>query len=318
VVGMGIVAGVVLGIFIACVSFVVTLSRSPNIRHTFTAQTRRANVERSIAEQAYLRAHGENVRGFTLQGVLFFGTASRLLDEIRGTLANTRVVLLDFRLVHGIDGSSIVAMKRVHAICREAGVQLVLTALTPRMATLLSRGGFDLAAAHVRRFAELDRGLEWCEDFLLSEANAGGTLADVLRKTLSDDGVRRLFEACEHRQIAKGAVLVRQGEPSNEMFFVQRGRVHVLLQVGQVEESKRLRTYGAGTIVGEMGFYSGEPRSADIFAEQDTEVVCISRERLEAIERSDPELARALHRHVILTLAQRLRAANDEIRVLFS
>jgi len=68
--------------------------------------------------------------------------------------------------------------------------------------------------------------------------------------------------------------------------------------------------------VGEMGFYSGEPRSADIVAEKDTRVLCIVRERLAEIELAHPALARDIHRHVINSLAQRVRSSNDEIRLL--
>ena len=126
------------------------------------------------------------------------------------------------------------------------------------------------------------------------------------------------MELGEHRRVAAGQVVVRQGEASDELIFVISGRVQVLLQLNtrDTEESKRLRTYGPGSVVGEMGFFSGEPRSADIVAEVDAEVLCITRECNARIENLHPELARAIHRHVINTLAQRLRSANDEIRLL--
>ncbi len=315
---LGMVAGVVIGIFIACMSLAVTLSRSPNVRHAFTAQSRRANVERPAEELARLRSRGGAVRGFSLQGVLFFGTAARLLDEIRHSLANTAIVLLDFRLVHGADGSSIVMLKRVQTVCRDAGVRLVLTGLTPRMAGVLARGGLELDAAHVRRFPDIDRGLEWCEEFLLGKGDAARSLDDMLNEALSAVGARIFVEVCERRRVAAGDALVRAGEPSNEMFFVASGRVQVLLRLENVglEEAKRLRAFGPGTVVGEMGFYSGEPRSADIVAVQDTEVLVVSRERMTEFEESQPALARSIHRHVINTLAQRLRCSNDEIRTL--
>lgn len=317
VVALGIVAGVVIGIFVACVSFAVTLSRTPNVRHAFTAESRRANVERTPEQLVRLREHGAALRGYTLQGVLFFGTAIHLLDEIRRGLADTRIVLLDFRLIHGADGSSIVVLKRVHSICREAGVRLVLTGLTARMASQLARGGFDLGARHVRRFADVDRGLEWCEEFILGKTDVSRSLADVLDESLTRIGSRLLFEMCERREVPAGEFLVRQGEASNEMFFVEEGRVHVLLRLGAgVDDSKRLRTYGPGTVVGEMGFYSGEPRSADIVAEKPTCVLCLTRERMAEIENDHPALARAIHRHVINSLAQRIRSANDEIKLL--
>lgn len=315
---MGIVAGVVFGIFVACVTLAVTLSRSPNIRHRFTAQNRRANIERTPDELEKLRAHGGAMRGYSLQGVLFFGTAARLLDEIRGGLANTGVVLLDFRLVQGADGSSVVMLKRVQTVCREAGVRLVITGLTTRMASMLARGGVELSGANVRRFADLDRGLEWCEDFILGQNDATRSLADVLDEALTRVGSRILTQKCEYRRLAAGELLVRQGEPSNEMFFVESGRVQVLLRLEgmSIDDSKRLRSYGPGTVVGEMGFYSGESRSADIVAEKDTQVLCITREQLAEIEVAHPALARSIHRYVINILSQRLRCSNDEIRML--
>lgn len=317
VAALGIVAGVIFGVFIACVSFAVTLSRSPNVRHSFTAGNRRANVERTPEQLTRLRNEGAALRGYSLQGVLFFGTAIRLLDEIRAALADTRIVLLDFRLIHGADGSAIVVLKRVQAVCREAGVHLVLTGLTPRMAALIAAGGFDLKAPHVRQFADLDRGLEWCEDFLLKDTDAPWVLAEVLDRALTPPGSRLLGVLCEKRRLSAGETLIRQGDPSDEMFLVERGRVRVLLRLGpNADDWKRLRTYGPGTVVGEMGFFSSEPRSADVVAEAESEVLCITRERLTEMETSHPELARAIHRHVINTLAQRVRSANDEIRLL--
>lgn len=318
VIWLGIVAGVVIGIFIACMSLAVTLSRSPNVRHAFTAQSRRANVERTPDELERLRSGGGAMRGFSLQGVVFFGTAARLLDEIRGSLANTAIVLLDFRLVHGADGSSIVMLQRVQTVCLEAGVRLVLTGLTPHMAGMLARGGFELGAAHVRRFTDLDRGLEWCEEFILGQTDVARLLPEVLDEALTREGCRIFVEMCEQRRVAAGEALVRQGEPSDEMFFVVSGRVQVLLRLegDRADEAKRLRAFGPGTVVGEMGFYSGEPRSADILAEKETEVLCVTRERMAEIEEVHPALARSIHRHVINTLAQRLRCSNDEIRTL--
>jgi sulfate permease, SulP family len=315
----GVTPGVMLGAVIACVSLAFTLSRSPTIRSMFTAKTRRANVERTPEQLASLADQGGALRGFVLQGVLFFGTTSRVLETIRRLLQQTRIVLLDFRLVQGVDGSSTMVLKRLHTICRDAGVQLVLTGLPTSVEQLLRRAGFALDAPHVRRFADLDRGLEWCEDYLLNELTALGPLTDPLRTALTPGDVQILFEAFEQRTLAAGSIIVTQGSASDEMFMVLRGRVHVLLPVqgqGPSAFAKRLRTYGAGTIVGEMSFYSDEPRSADLMAEEETHVLCITRERLAVLEREQPAFALRFHRHVIRTLSHRLRAANDEIRQL--
>ena len=318
VAAFGIVPGVVCGIFIACVTLAVTLSRSPNVRYSFTAENRRANVERPREQLKRLQAEGGALRGYALQGVLFFGTAIRLLDEVRGSLGKTRIVLLDFRLVQGIDASAIVVLKRVQSVCHDANVQLVLTGLPEHLTSRLTAGGFSLASPQVWNFADLDRGLEWAEEFLLGPADAALSLCDVLDGALGRVGTRLLLELGEPRQFGAGDKLARAGDPSDEFMFVTHGRVQILMCLpGQgTMNAKRLRSCGSGSIVGEMGFFSGEPRSADIVAETDAGVLCITRARYAEIEARHPTLARDLNRHIINTLAQRVRLANDEIRVL--
>src|SRR6185503_5320425 len=112
---------------------------------------------------------------------------------------------------------------------------------------------------HVRRFTDLDRGLEWAEEFILGVAETPQSLTDVLDGELTRVGTRLLLELGQRRQLAAGEKLVRHGDPSEELMFVMSGRVQVLLSLGgaDTEASKRLRTYGPGSIVGEMGFFSG-------------------------------------------------------------
>ena len=80
---------------------------------------------------------------------------------------------------------------------------------------------------------------------------------------------------------------------------------------------KRVRTYETGTIVGEMGFYSGARRSADIVADKKTTLLKLTKEQMKEMERRDPELAARLHRYVIWLLSLRLSAANEELLMLF-
>jgi Sulfate permease and related transporters (MFS superfamily) len=314
---LGIVPGVVLGTFISCASFTVAMSRSRNVRHAFTAQTYRSNVERSAAQLERLRTEGAALRGFVLDGVLFFGTASRLLEEIRASLAQTKIVLLDFRRVQGVDGSAIVVLRRVEALCRDLSSKLVLTGLSPELEERLARGGFDFAAPHVRRFADLDRGLEWGEEQILGGAETTSETLDALLG-LPPDESGALKQACERRRFVPGELLMRYDEASDTLFFIERGRVHVMLPPEQegAPVALRLRTYGPGSILGEMGFYTGERRSADVVVEEEVEALCLTRERLAELETTHPALAHTLQRIVIRNLSQRLRAANEEIRDL--
>ncbi|MEZ0218211.1 MAG: SulP family inorganic anion transporter [Rariglobus sp.] len=312
----GVVTGVTLGIIIACLSFIVSLSRSPTIKYAFTAENRRSNVERPAEHAAWLRSRGASLHGFVLQGVLFFGTAHHVLEQIRGTLAQTRFALLDFRLVHDVDGSATLVLAKLQTLCRDAGIQLIFTGLSPEVETVLRRNAFNLEKPALRRFADLDHGLEWCEDALIAESAGLAGLTTHFDGLMTADELKLLGEFFEGVELAAGASLAKQGDSSDAMFLVESGRVSVSLHLDGHDARKRLRTYGPGTVLGEMGLYTRAPRSADMIADTATRVLRLTVERVAALEAAHPALALKLHRHVVRTLAERLHAANDEVRLL--
>jgi SulP family sulfate permease len=108
---------------------------------------------------------------------------------------------------------------------------------------------------------------------------------------------------------------MRRGDPGDALYFVERGEVSVFVSLGD-EKRKRVRTLSAGTVVGEMALYSGQPRSADVVAETACRVQRLSAERFARLEREHPSVAIQFHTFVVRLLAYRLAAANDEIRAL--
>lgn len=316
--GMG--PGVVLGLVTACVSFVFTLSKSPTIRHSFSLLDRRSNVERPAQQGEILRAQGSAMRGFALQGFLFFGTTSRLLDEVRAVLSETRFVLLDFRLVHGVDGSSTVALKKLRMLCAEAGITLILSGMSTSVESVLRLGGVEADGAKLRMFPDIDHALEWCEDQLIAAALPHAELVAALAGILTAEEVAYLVAHFERIDVAQDAPLIKQGESSDSMFIIEQGRVSVYLRLGDGVNSGgrrlRLRTFTLGTVVGEMGLYTGAPRAADVVADEPTRAIKLGGAQVAALEKRMPDLANKLHRFVVRSLAQRLAGANAQLNAL--
>jgi SulP family sulfate permease len=103
----------------------------------------------------------------------------------------------------------------------------------------------------------------------------------------------------------RGERILAQGGPSDELVFIESGRVSV--RVGTPEGgSVRIASMTTGTIVGELGFYRREPRSADVVADEPTAAYVLTRERLRALELEDPDLAAAIHTTIITLLTDRL------------
>lgn len=313
VAAFGIVPGVIMGVVIASLSFVVTFSLQSVVKQRFTAATRRSNVERTPGELAWLAEHGGRLHGFVLQGHIFFGTASSLLEEIRAVLGKGEALLIDFWLVRGIDASSVVVLRKLLRLAGERNTQLVFSGLDDNLRARFAACGLPLEKTPARLFTDLDRGLEWAESQLLTGARPEISLTEALG--LRDRGdAEALAARFELLDLPAGRALFKRGEPSNSLYLLLRGQVSVHLQLPGSDYTKRLRSYGPGTIVGEMGFYGDAPRSADVVADVATRVARLDLEQLKSLELARPDLAAQLHRFVINTLAARLRTANEELR----
>ena len=332
-----IITGVTAGLLVASVFFAYSYSRADYIRHNLSTTTHRSNKERSLEEMAELYRTGGAARALCLQGYLFFALAASLVETCRALIVGegVRYLLLDFRMVQGLDASAALAFGKLHQLCARHGVSLVLSGLRPEIQALLSHMRF-LPHGEIHVVADLDRGLEWIEDRLLGAPAATGdgvhdtdgaramsadaSLPEVdLRQTLaahfSTDALEVLLGLCETLELPRATALMRRGDPGDALYFVERGEVSVLVTLGD-QSRKRIRSLGAGTVVGEMALYSGQPRSADVVAETACRVRRLSAERFAQLEREHPAVAIQFHSFVVRLLSYRLSAANDEIRAL--
>jgi SulP family sulfate permease len=315
----GVVAGIALGIIAACVLFVVKYGRISVIRSQFDGRTRGSNVERSIEDTCLLREHGGMVVGACLHGFLFFATANSILRHLRARLETAdapRYAMLDFRQIHGLDASTSNSFLKLRQICDTAGVRLVLTALPADARNLLTRAG--LFSDTVMEFDSLDAGLEWVEEQLLERfrpavASQQSGLATALRAHFSDAALLRLQAQLEPRQLAAGELLFARDDAGDAVYIIEHGRVTVSLPMPD-RRALRLRSFGAGTIVGEMALYTQNPRSADVRADVPTLVQRLSLEALHRMEAEDGATAQQFHRFVVNVLASRLSVANETVR----
>jgi SulP family sulfate permease len=140
-------------------------------------------------------------------------------------------------------------------------------------------------------------------------------LRRILAKQFDKPALDVLIGCCQTLKLGAGTPLFRRGDPGDALYFIERGHVSVLLRLDD-GQTKRLRAFGPGTIVGEMAIYSHQPRSADVVADTGCRVRKLSAQDLERLEREHPEVAVQFHRFVVRLLSARLAAANEEIRGL--
>lgn len=319
--------GLLLGVVASCMFFALNYSRVRVIKHNLTRQEYGSYVERSKEHARLLQQFGNEIQILWLQGYLFFGSANRMLEETKLRVEApveppVRFVVLDFRLVAGIDSSAVFSFIKLRNFAEDRAVNLIFCGMSPAAeAAFRAEGLFAANDPVIGLQPNLDLALERAEEAVLRRRRVGaGDEAPAFESWLSrelagDETARRFLDYVEAIDLDKGGHLFRQGEAAESLFFVLSGRVSVILERAGAE-SIRLRSMIGYTVVGEMGLYRDARRAASVMAEEKTCVYRLSRDSLHRMEAAEPAVASAFHAFIVRTLADRLNFANYEIAAL--
>jgi SulP family sulfate permease len=119
----------------------------------------------------------------------------------------------------------------------------------------------------------------------------------------------------ERVEVEADHILIHQGDPPEAMYFLDSGQVTAELRA-EGSQPMRLRSMGGGTVIGEMGLYLKQIRTATVFTTRPSVVYRLSEASLREMEALDPETAAALHQWMVRLLAQRLSENNQTLEVL--
>lgn len=141
---------------------------------------------------------------------------------------------------------------------------------------------FPTRTVHIEQ-KPAERTVEELTDTKLDQLSAVAVFAP-----LSDEELRKLAGSSVSRVFAPGEAIVRKGQEGNSMFVIVRGSVKVQIPSGTVQRT--INTLGAGDFFGEMSLLTGEPRTATVVAEDETEVLQIRKNAIKPIFEHNPEL----------------------------
>ena len=114
---------------------------------------------------------------------------------------------------------------------------------------------------------------------------------------LSDLQIESLARNSVIHRYSAGEVLVRQGEAGDSLFTIKSGKVRVDVR-HENDHTTTVDTIGADGFFGEMSLLTGEPRSASVIAETETEVVVVDKAAFAEVLKSDADLPEALSREL--------------------
>jgi hypothetical protein len=124
---------------------------------------------------------------------------------------------------------------------------------------------------------------------------------------LTERELLRVMQAVEVREFKDNELVIREGDKGDELFIVLEGKV-------RVSRGDQILTHlGQGEHVGEMALIRSVPRSANVTAVGDAEVIAIRRADFFEILRKEHEVAVKMLWQFLGVLADRLDQTNSQL-----
>ena len=319
---VGFLEGVITGLLMSVVLFVVSYSKVEIIKHELTGKTFHSNVERSESLKKIIEDSGNKILVLPLQGFIFFGSANRLLERIKLHLQsqnekNLKYLVFDFKQVTGVDSSTINSFNKLRILAELDNFQVLFCNLTPQIISQFEAEGLFADSMDLfLKFDDLDHGMEWCEEQIISETTIGSNKQkeEIDEIKLFEEKFADLLIYFESKDINQNTTFIEQGNDPEGLYFIKSGRVTVELLSSN--NKIRLKSMGTGTVVGEVSLYLKTQATASVISNTACKTYFLSHENFEKLNKETPERAAELHTYIVKLLSDRLAKSNATIQAL--
>ena len=330
VVTVGFMEGIIVGLAVTIALFVWQYSQINVTRYALSGINYVSRLRRSPNQERLLRQNGNQIQILQLQGFIFFGTAHTLLQQIRQQLSDLgdletspetaiiRFLVLDFRLVSGLDSSAMLSFLKLKQLAQPRSLTLVLTSLSDPILRQFQHEG--LLSAGYQVFPSLDQGITWCENQVLeaSQFRRRRTLPLALQLEVlfakSQEDIPLFLDYLQEVNLAAGAYLFQQAELPNGFYFLEYGQISLVQ--ADAHQSIVLETLGSGSLVGETDFYANFAYRMSAIAETASTLHHLSTAALQQLQQEHPQLAAQLSSFMNALFSERLVQAQAEVKIL--
>jgi CRP-like cAMP-binding protein len=130
-----------------------------------------------------------------------------------------------------------------------------------------------------------------------------GFLADLHEADLAV-----VLQYTQARLYNRGEFAVHEGDLGRSFFIISHGSFEVLVPTDQGRQ--RVRVLEAGDLFGEVGFFDGLPRSADVVALEEAEALVLTQAAFQRLRLTHPRLALRFVLDLGRVLGERFRASD--------
>jgi CRP/FNR family transcriptional regulator, cyclic AMP receptor protein len=129
---------------------------------------------------------------------------------------------------------------------------------------------------------------------------------------LPEEERKRLGCLAEHRVVASGTIIYRQKDPGDSLYIIRSGKARVHRCNNNGSETD-LSLLGAGDSFGEVALMLGTVRSAGVQANEETELMVLSKEEFDHILKEYPDIPLRFARQVSEWLMMADRIIEEEV-----
>ena len=154
-------------------------------------------------------------------------------------------------------------------------------------------------------------------DHIAALRAASGALAGGDRLLLaewSDADWNKLLDRTQSRPFHESEVVIQRGAPDRALNFVVAGVLEVGINQVDGVSILPLAKITAGSVVGEQSFFDGAPRSTNVYAVSDGELLRLEYEEFVRFSQEEPALTRDLLFAMGRVLSSRLRNTTFRVR----
>jgi hypothetical protein len=139
----------------------------------------------------------------------------------------------------------------------------------------------------------------------------GDVTATALLRDFSGWEARKVIMLGRIEEYSSGQTVIQRGEESDDsMYLVLSGTLRASITEGG--RDRVLSYMKSGDLFGEVALVDSKPRSADVIAESDAEILRLSSADMERVRRRFPSTGAKLFRNLARILGQRVRDLTDK------
>jgi CRP-like cAMP-binding protein len=137
----------------------------------------------------------------------------------------------------------------------------------------------------------------------------------LLFEDFSENELKEVLSISKPCKFNSGDFIFKEGEDSNSLYIIFTGQVEISSKQDN-EDKISFPFVMNGTVLGEIAFFDGKPRTASARAFDEIDAMQITREAFSKLEIKNPPLAIKILKEIGRITAERLRWADEQVKEL--